>query len=81
MQNLSNRFFYPESLIWRENRFQRLVKILSFPTEGDISVSDISEHCNKELGLTFPRTKYESSLSNLVYDTYTFDFPYISWSP
>ena len=60
---------------------QRLVRNISFPTECAIAVSDISEHCNEEFGLTFPRTKSESDVSNLVSDTSAFDFPLISWSP
>ena len=44
-------FFYPYSLIQRVNKLQRLVKTLSFPAEGVVSVNDISEHCNEEFGL------------------------------
>ena len=73
--------FYPESMIQRTNRLQRLVRNLSFPVEGSIYVGDISEFCNEDLGLIFHRTKYKSSLSGLVFDPSTFDFPYISWSP
>ena len=73
--------FDPESLIQRENRLPRLVKILSFPTNSAIYVGDISEHCNEECGLSFPRSKSQSSLFDLASDTSAFDFPYISWSP
>ena len=59
---------------------KRLVITFSFPTEG-VYVNDISEHCNKEFGLAFPRTKYESILSKVTYDTFSFDFPHISLSP
>ena len=57
---------------------QRLVRNISFHAEGAIVVSDISEHFNEEFGLTFPGTKSESSLSDLVFDTSAFDFPHIS---
>ena len=71
----------PESLIQRENRLPRLVRILSFPVDSAIFVGNISKHCNEECGLSFPRYKSESSLSDLASDTSTFDFPYITWSP
>ena len=70
--------FYPESLIQRPNRLQRLAITLSFHTESVVSVNDISEHCNEDFGLTFPRTKYEPNLFDLVSDTSAFDFPHIS---
>ena len=73
--------FDPETLIQRENRLPRLVRILSFPADSAISVGNISEHCNKECGLSFPISKYESSLSDLASNTSAFDFPCISWSP
>ena len=56
----------------------RLVKNLSFPAEGVISVNDISECCNEECGISFPSTKYESILFDLVFDTSAFDFPWIT---
>ena len=73
--------FDPKILIQKANRLQRLVRNISFPTEGDISVSNIYENCSEEFGLTIPITKSESNLSELVFDTSAFDFPYISWSP
>ena len=73
--------FDPESLIRRANKLQRLVITLSLPTKGVVSVNDICEHCDEEFGLPFPRTKCESILSEVVYDTYAFDFSYIPWSP
>ena len=72
--------FDPNNLIQRANRLQRLSRTLSFPIQGVFSVNDISEHCNEEFGIAFPRTKSDSSLSEVVFDTSAFDFPCISWS-
>ena len=72
---------FKKSLIRRANRLQRLVRNIPFPAEGVIYVSDIYEHCNEEFGLTLPRTKYESCLSDLVYDTSVSDFPCIFCPP
>ena len=36
--------FDPDNLIRRDNKLQRLVRTLSFPTEGVVCVNDISEH-------------------------------------
>ena len=73
--------FDPESLIRRANKLQRLVKNLYLPTEGVVSVNDIFEHCDEEFGLALPTTKSESSLSEVVFDTSTFEFSRISWPP
>ena len=73
--------FDPESLIQRENRLPRLVKILSFPTNSAISVGDIFGRCNEECGLILSITKSKSSLSDLELDTSAFEFPRIAWSP
>ena len=73
--------FYQESLIQRVNKMQRLVKKFSFPTKGVVSVNDKCEHCDEEFGLAFPRTQSESILSELVSDTYAFEFSCFSWSP
>ena len=70
-----------KSLISRANRMQSLVINISFSIEGVIFLSDISKHYDEEFGLTFTRTKFESSVSDLVSDTSAFDFPHISWSP
>ena len=66
--------FYQESLIQRVNKMQRLVKIFSFPTKGVVSINDKCEHCDEEFGIDFPRTKSESTLSEVVSDTYAFEF-------
>ena len=60
---------------------QSLVINLSFPAEAVIFVSDISEHYDEEFGITFTRTKFEPSVSDLVSDTFASDFSHISWSP
>ena len=73
--------FDPESLIRRANKFQRLVRTLSLPIEVVVSVNDISEHCDEEFGIAFPRTKSESSLTEVVSNTSSFEFFRISWSP
>ena len=57
---------------------KRLVITLSFPTKGFVSVNDISEHCYEEFRLAFPRTKSESNLSEVVSDTFIFEFSRIS---
>ena len=60
---------------------QSLVINISFPAEGVIFVSDISEHYDEEFGITFTRTKFESRVSDLVSDTSASDFSHIFWSP
>ena len=63
------------------NKLQRFVITLSLPIEGVVSVNYISKHCDEEFGLAFPRTKFESSLFEVVFDTFAFEFSRISWSP
>ena len=65
----------------RANKLQRLVINISLPIEGVVSVNDISEHCDEEFSLAFPRTKYDSNLYEVVFDTFAFEFSCISWSP
>ena len=70
--------FDPESLIRRANKLQRLVRNISLPIESVVSVNDISEHCDEDFVLAFPKTKYESNLSELVSDTSAFEFSHFS---
>ena len=73
--------FYSESLLRRTNKLQRLVITLSLPAEGVVSVNDISEHCDEDFGIAFPRDKSESILSEVASDTSAFEFSHISCSP
>ena len=78
------RVFDPESLIRTANKIKRLVpfslyQTSSLPSEGTTSIDDISEHGGKNFDLNFPRTKSESSLSEVVFNPSPFDFLHTSW--
>ena len=67
-----------ESLIWKANKLQRLDITFSLPAESVVSIDDISAHCGEELELVLPRTKSESSLSEVILDPSAFKFSHTS---
>ena len=72
--------FDPESLIWKANRLHRLEKTFSLPAEGVFSTHNISKHCGEELELALLKNKFESSLSEVILDTSSFEFSHTNWS-
>jgi len=80
------RVFDPESIIKTANKLKRLVlfpldRTFSLPSEGVVSIDDISEHGGQNFELIMPTTKSESNLFEAVLDPSPFEFSHTSWMP
>ena len=78
------RVFDPERLIRTTNKLKRFIpypldRTSSFLSNGVTSIDDISKHESQNFALVFSKTKFESSLSEAVFDPSPFDFSHTSW--